>query len=236
MVQMEREGTRFCPKHSLPRPLLISFLQSTRQTYISSLGYSNPSSRHRETFFSVGFYSVISQVCREFSDNWELLPIEEHIALHESMMVLAVTGITTAHFGVYFKDGKKIPAFIQNYLMVKSSREILKMYLKNLQRNYCTQVWNEMEAKLAGDFTEDQKEREERLQANLKKFHEVCHDIIGVQKKARESGDYESAPFLNAVIDNSTDEQEEFSDSVAFMFGGFHSSGNLLTWSVNLLK
>ncbi len=87
-----------------------------------------------------------------------------------------------------------------------------------------------MDAKLTGDFTEDQTEREKKLQANLKKFHDVCRDIIRVQKKARESGDYEEAPFLNALIDNATDEDEEFSDCATFIFGGFHTSGNVLTW------
>ncbi len=91
-------------------------------------------------------------------------------------------------------------------------------------------VWHEMEAKLVGEFTEDQSEREKSFQAKMTRFQSVCRDLISAHKTAREGGDYEQAPFLNALIDSAEDEEEEFADCVAFVVGGFHTTGNVLTW------
>ena len=50
------------------------------------------------------------------------------------------------------------------------------------------QVWHEMEAKLVGEFTEDQSEREKSFQAKMKRFQSVCRDLISAHKTAREGG------------------------------------------------
>ncbi len=47
------------------------------------------------------------------------------------------------------------------------------------------QVWNELEAKLVGEFTEDQTEREKVFKANLDRFQDRCRDIVNKHKEAR---------------------------------------------------
>ena len=46
----------------------------------------------------------------------------------------------------------------------------------------------------------------------------------------RESGDYNEAPLLNSILDNSRLEEEVFADVIGFVVGGFHTTGNFLTW------
>ncbi len=46
----------------------------------------------------------------------------------------------------------------------------------------------------------------------------------------REENDFEVAPLLNALLDSAKDEEELLGDVIAFMVGGFHTTGNLLTW------
>ncbi len=101
---------------------------------------------------------------------------------------------------------------------------------------FSLKAWNAMEAKFADDFTDKKTEADDKWKASLKEFHDVCRDLLKVHKRAREVGDYDEAPFLNALIDISTDADEEFADCCAFITGGFHTSGNLLTWCVNHSK
>ncbi len=49
----------------------------------------------------------------------------------------------------------------------------------------------------------------------------------------RESGDYSKAPFLDLLLDNASDEEEIVADAVTFVVGGFHTTGNFLTWFVS---
>ena len=53
----------------------------------------------------------------------------------------------------------------------------------------------------------------------------------------REGGDYEIAPLLDTIIDTAKREKEdgetltqEVGDVTAVAVGGFHTSGNILTW------
>ena len=46
----------------------------------------------------------------------------------------------------------------------------------------------------------------------------------------RRLGDFERSPFLDALIDNASDEEEMASDAIGFVVGGFHTTGNFITW------
>ena len=50
-----------------------------------------------------------------------------------------------------------------------------------------------------------------------------------------ESGDYEEAPLLNAILDETNDEEELVGDVIAFVVGGFHTTGNFLAWIIYYL-
>lgn len=38
------------------------------------------------------------------------------------------------------------------------------------------------------------------------------------------------APFLDCILDTIEDEEEEDAEVSGFMIGGFHTTGNFLTW------
>lgn len=46
----------------------------------------------------------------------------------------------------------------------------------------------------------------------------------------RHEGDFEVAPLLDSLIDHEEDEDQLVGDVIAFFIGGFHTTGNLLTW------
>jgi cytochrome P450 len=35
---------------------------------------------------------------------------------------------------------------------------------------------------------------------------------------------------LNSILDNTRDDEEAFADVIAFVVGGFHTTGNFLSW------
>lgn len=47
---------------------------------------------------------------------------------------------------------------------------------------------------------------------------------------SREAGDYHRAPVLDTLIDHVTDDDELIGDATAICVGGFHTTGNFLTW------
>ncbi len=51
----------------------------------------------------------------------------------------------------------------------------------------------------------------------------------------RSGGDYELAPFLDSLLDNASDEEELVADAISFVVGGFHTTGNFLTWALYYL-
>ena len=51
----------------------------------------------------------------------------------------------------------------------------------------------------------------------------------------RESGDYEEAPLLSTIMDETNDDEELVADVVAFVVGGFHTTGNFLAWIIYYL-
>lgn len=94
----------------------------------------------------------------------------------------------------------------------------------------------ELDALLVGDFNENEKQRYQHFQQNLKQFKNICKHIVDEHKKARDSGDYEKAPFLDTLLDHyGHDDEFVVSQTITFVVGGFHTTGNFLTWLFHYL-
>ncbi len=94
----------------------------------------------------------------------------------------------------------------------------------------------ELDALLIGDFNESDKPRYRHFQQNLQQFKNTCQRIVDEHKKARESGDYEKAPFLDTLLDHyGHDDEFVVAQTITFVVGGFHTTGNFLTWLFHYL-
>merc|ERR1712212_521123 len=113
--------------------------------------------------------------------------------------------------GCYFQDDEKVAQFHRQY----------------------DSMSDEMNRILNGEKEEDTHWRED-----VRDMQETIREALVAYKKDRESGDYEDAPLLSAIIDNTYDDEnsgedaigQELGDVITLVIGGYHTTGYGLTW------
>nr|AKH03540.1 cytochrome P450 20A1 [Paracyclopina nana] len=149
------------------------------------------------------------QITKELCDAWKSFSANEHIPLHEYMMALSIRMISTTQFGAFFrKNPDNIKALASLY------HEVMKG----------------MDDILTGKLTPADTEKYGEFQGKIDAFKSLVRQIILSHKTARDNGDYEVAPLLDSLLDHTEDEDQLLGDVIAFFVGGFHTTGNLLTW------
>ncbi len=116
-----------------------------------------------------------------------------------------------------------------------------------------SKVWTDLETILLGTFNpETNAEHGEQFKRNIEQFHDIVAAMIkqhikaryavnGWSKKSywklfptyliRAENDYERAPFLDTLLDHYSDDPEYVASQViTFLVGGFHTTGNFLSW------
>lgn len=148
----------------------------------------------------------VKEVVRQDISNWQH---NATIDLHTEMMKLAINVITKTNFGSHFSN--------------KQNAEILHDEYHKIIQDFddaSIGIWTFGE----GSF------REEKFKENLLNFKEEMRRIVIRHKKLKEDGDFDIAPFLDTALDNIEDEDEVIHQAITFMIGGFHTSGNYMTW------
>jgi cytochrome P450 family 20 subfamily A len=72
--------------------------------------------------------------------------------------------------------------------------------------------------------------RETEFKKNVQNFKNEIKRIVEAHIEKKNAGDYDTAPFLDALIDNIDDKDEIIHQAITFMIGGFHTSGTMMTW------
>ena len=179
---------------------------------------------------------------RELLEHWLLLPQDEHIALHETMMAFSVKMMTKLHLGEYFKDGSKTFEFQTLYEKVRKS--LVKSLLVTKQAFYPFQIIDEIDgmyAQQSGSYEDDDDDEQPRkrgkrkaLEADLAKLRKLVGEAIKARKEARLKGTSLKAPFMDAVIEfgekGGGDEEQMVTDCLTYIFASFQTCANVLTW------
>jgi len=148
----------------------------------------------------------MTNVVKEDIFKWN---VHENIPLHEKMLKMAINIITKTNFGCHFQEEK-------------NSEILLKEYEK---------VITDFDDALLGVWSFGKgDEREEEFHRNVKSFKKEIRRIVEAYIDVRNIGDYDPAPFLDALIDNIDDQDEIIHQAITFMIGGFHTSGTMMTW------
>ena len=71
---------------------------------------------------------------------------------------------------------------------------------------------------------------EEKFKENRLNFKKEMIRIMNRHKKLKQEKDFHIAAFLDAALDNIEDEDEVIHQAITFIIGGFHTSGNYMTW------
>ena len=162
-----------------------------------------------QPFAFSGCENVLEKINAIVKEDISKLDITENIPLHEKLMEIAINIITKTHFGCHFQEEK-------------NSKTLLEGYRK---------VFTDFDDALLGVWSFGQGDaREEEFHKNVQDFKNEIKRIVEAHIRVRDAGDYDPAPFLDALIDNIDDEDEIVHQAITFMIGGFHTSGTMMTW------
>ena len=122
----------------------------------------------------------MNAICTELTRNWSGVPTGEHLPLRDYMMALAIRIISSTHFGAFFRNDDNTKA------------------LHKLDES----VMDAMDDMLLGKFDpEVDRERNAEFQRDLAVFKGMVKGVVRAHRAARQEGDYEPAPFLDAILD-----------------------------------
>jgi len=188
----------------------------------SSIQYINaPHGRkHRQlhdryySFSAIGsYFSKFTQIGEELVKSWSKVNKEEMVPLRQHMIATALKSILRTSFGSeHLKTNKEILKFQQAY-------------------DVC---WREMEIRLGGDFPQADSKRMKDFDENLLYMKKITKEILDCQRKLKASG-IKSTNFLDILIEDESlyENDDQICDMIiTYIIGGFHTTGNLLTWVV----
>lgn len=167
-------------------------------------------------FTSIGtYYETFNEIARELVGKWKTLPKEEMIPLHQHMMVVALKSIVRTSFGKdYFKTNKEILELEQNYSL----------------------CWDEMEIRMIGDIPAPESKRQKDFDKALNFLKEKAIQVVNHRRALMET---ENKNFIDIMLDSDDlyqTDQQIFDMFMTYLVGGFHTTGNLLTWIIYYLS
>lgn len=151
------------------------------------------------------FEQIFREIFLDEQSFWEKKQIEERFPLHEQMLILTMKSIVSAAFGTCLND--------EDLRTIESSYEI---------------CWNQMEDLLRGESMNE--ERTKRFERARSFFFDKVKEIID---RRREKLGADRKCFIDFLLDDQDNvlTDDDISNEVLTMFiGGFHTTGNLLTW------
>jgi cytochrome P450 family 20 subfamily A len=148
----------------------------------------------------------MTRIVKEDISKWE---DDDEVALHEEMMKIAINIITKTNFGCHFEDSRNCDILNDGYW----------------------KVINDLDDALLGLWSFGQGDaREKEFEKNLENFKLEIKNIVKAHVDKKIDGDYDLAPFLDAVLDNIDDEDDIIHQAITFLIGGFHTSATYMTW------
>ncbi|KAG8229876.1 hypothetical protein J437_LFUL008267 [Ladona fulva] len=170
--------------------------------------------RKRRSLYAQGFNEescmsyalVFSKLARELCDRWAGLPSEQLLPLHQYMIAFAAKALlTTVYGGHYLTDDSSIHQLAQNYDVCMTellSRELLE------------------------PVPQKNDPRERRFQQSIQAMRDSFQKVLTSAKENPEK----CSPFVKALVSSELSEDAMISDCLAYLVGGFQTTGNLLTW------
>ncbi|XP_052805884.1 cytochrome P450 20A1-like [Mya arenaria] len=167
--------------------------------------------RHYDTVFTheatKKYFLDFQEIADELVKKWDGLVKEDHIPVTEYMTMFTLKAVLLSLYGKYMKDDKKVVEFKHIY----------------------DQVWSELELRLKEPPTDI---REKTLQEGKKKMFALTNEIV--KHRRAHPPEHGEELFLDVLLDGDNDEVISC-DALAYVIGGFHTSGNLLSWAFYFL-
>ncbi|XP_057294082.1 cytochrome P450 20A1-like [Hydractinia symbiolongicarpus] len=190
--------------------------ESSIQYLNGPLGRKHRQIHDRHFSFSAikSYFHVFNEASEELMKKLSTLNTDEHIQLRQYLFVVAMKSLVRTSFGnEYFK----------------SNKECIE-----LSTAYDT-CWEDMESRLDGDMPEPGSERQKAFDDALTVIKDKAMKVIEQRRTLKEKTTYN---LLDVMLEKEElyPHDEQLVDMViTYLIGGFHTTGNLLTWTFYFL-
>lgn len=185
-----------------------------------SIQFANgPSGRKRRQIMDRSFshesvkdyYEYLVQIAKETANQFSTSSLQEHVPLGKSMVAMAIRAISALGMGRAFREEKEIDKLSTVYEL----------------------CWNEMEARLTEPAPEPHSKREKDFQDAKTTMQNIVKEYM---KQRREDKDKAERLFIDSILYCEFMDEEEMCDNImTFLIGGFHTTGNMMTWCLYYL-
>ncbi|XP_066927699.1 cytochrome P450 20A1-like [Clytia hemisphaerica] len=167
------------------------------------------------SFTAIGLYfQTFTTIANELVTRWSKVPKDEMVPLRQHMLAVAIKSIIRTSFGEdYFKSNKEI-------LELEAAYDV---------------CWEEMERRLDGNMPEPDSDRQKNYDDSLNWLSKKVSQIVNHRKANKEKKDNNALDIMIDAEDLYTSDQQIFDMVISYIVGGFHTTGNLLTWAVYYL-
>ncbi|XP_065836186.1 cytochrome P450 20A1-like [Oscarella lobularis] len=185
-----------------------------------SIQYANDEDgRERRRNYDVSFsheavndmMDVFNKLVEEKIVEWEKIPRSEHIPIHKEMVDLAIKAIVMTSFGDFFNDDSEVDKLRMMYNV----------------------VWSEMEMRLDGSMPEEGSARMKRFEEGRQWIKDLVHRVV--EHRQQSSAPFSKLVFIDNLMSLGVLDEQFVCDSISYMIGGFHTSGNQITWALYYL-
>ncbi|XP_071451147.1 cytochrome P450 20A1-like [Hetaerina americana] len=153
---------------------------------------------------------VFSKLARELCERWARMPSGQLLPLHQYMVAFAAKALLTTTFGSHFlTDDNSILQLVQEYDVCMAellSRELME------------------------PVTQKNDPREKRFQQSIQAMKDAIRKVLADAKARGEGSGDKNTPLVKSIISSGISEEAMVSDAIAYFIGGFHTTGNFLTW------
>ncbi|OWF40771.1 cytochrome P450 20A1-like [Mizuhopecten yessoensis] len=158
------------------------------------------------------YYQTYQDVSDELAKKWSSLVKEEHVPLSVHMFAYSLKIALLTMFGESFANDKDILEFRRCYDV----------------------MWAEMERRLTENEPEKDSPRAKAFEEALKKSSSLTSRVV---KHRRDNPPIQGQELIIDLVIKYSDGDDELlnSDAITYIVGGFHTTGNLLTWAFYFL-
>lgn len=158
------------------------------------------------------YYQVYQDVTDDLAKKWSSLVKEEHVPLSVHMFAYALKIALITMFGETFSNDKEILEFKHCYDI----------------------VWSEMERRLTENVPEEGSPRAQAFDEALKRAHVLIKKVV---KHRRDNPPIQGKELIIDFILKLAGDDDELiaSDTISYTVGGFHTTGNSLSWAFYFL-
>ncbi|XP_050388413.1 cytochrome P450 20A1 isoform X1 [Patella vulgata] len=158
------------------------------------------------------FYDDMNKVASDLTKTLESKVKDEHLSLNQYMFAFAFKIVMTSLMGKGVMNEKEILDFKSNY----------------------DHAWSEMEQRLADpNIPDDDSQRGKAFNRVLKHLKDSVTKIMRYRKKHGSKS--EEYLLIDRIMDHTENDDTVYADILTYLVGGFHTTGNLLTWAFYFL-